>query len=110
MRSILGRYLEHSRVMRFAHGDGEEPLLLIGSADWMPRNLDRRVEVLVPVLHPKHQRWLEQVFRFDIADDVVRWELDADGEWHRRGPSQFVLGDSQERLYGFVADQQSQRR
>src|SRR3954471_1886803 len=50
VRSILGRYLEHSRVMRFAHGDGSEPLFLIGSADWMPRNLDRRVEVLVPVL------------------------------------------------------------
>ena len=110
VRSILGRYLEHSRVMRFAHGDGTEPLFLIGSADWMPRNLDRRVEVVVPVLHPKHQRWLEQVFHFALADDAVRWELDADGHWHRHGPSQFILGDSQERLYRFVSEQQLGRR
>jgi polyphosphate kinase len=96
--------------MRFAHGNGDDPLYLIGSADWMPRNLDRRVEVLVPVLHPKHQQWLDHVLAFDMADDVVRFELDAEGEWHRRGPSQFALGDGQERLYRWVADQQLRRR
>jgi len=58
VRSVLGRYLEHSRVYRFDHGgvDGE-PHYLIGSADLMPRNLDRRVEVLVPIDHPKHREW-----------------------------------------------------
>ncbi len=56
VRSVLGRYLEHSRIYRFAHGAGEnEPLHIIGSADLMERNLDRRVEVLVPVPHPKHR-------------------------------------------------------
>jgi polyphosphate kinase len=110
VRSVLGRYLEHSRTMRFAHGNGEEPLFLIGSADWMPRNLDRRVEVLVPVTHPKHQQWLDHVLAFAMADDVVRFELDADGTWHRRGPSQFAMGDGQERLYRWVADQQLRRR
>ena len=62
VRSILGRYLEHSRIYRFAHGDvDDQPLYLIGSADLMPRNLDRRVEVLVPIEHPKHREWLDQV-------------------------------------------------
>lgn len=102
VRSILGRYLEHSRIIRFGHGQEGVPLHLIGSADWMPRNLDRRVEVLAPVLHPKHQAWLDQVFEFVLADDVVRFELAADGGWHRRGPSQFVYGDAQDRMYRWV--------
>ncbi|MFN8021833.1 MAG: polyphosphate kinase 1 [Acidimicrobiales bacterium] len=108
VRSLLGRYLEHSRLVRFAHGhrqgDGtDQPLFLIGSADWMPRNLDRRIEVMVPVTHPKHQMWLDKVFEFTWADDVVRWELDAEGLWHRRGPARFDLGDAQERFYRWVA-------
>ena len=76
VRSILGRYLEHSRIIRFAHGDEGRPLFLIGSADWMPRNLDRRIEVLVPVTHPKHQAWLDHVYEIQLADDIVRWEMD----------------------------------
>jgi len=106
VRSILGRYLEHSRMMRFAHGEGEGPLFLIGSADWMGRNLDRRIEVYVPVTHPKHQAWLDQVIEFDLADDIVRHELDSEGYWHRRGPAQFAVGDAQERLYQWAAGKQ----
>ena len=106
VRSILGRYLEHSRIIRFAHGDSGGPLFLIGSADWMPRNLDRRIEVLVPVIHPKHQAWLDRVFEFDVGDDLVRWEMDAEGSWHRRGPQHFSEGDTQERFYHWVADRQ----
>ena len=87
VRSILGRYLEHSRIYRFAHGDvDDQPLYLIGSADLMPRNLDRRVEVLVPIEHPKHREWLDQVFEFLLADDIVRWELQPDDTWARCGP------------------------
>ncbi len=108
VRSQLGRYLEHSRIVRFAHGnrhaDGtDQPLFLIGSADWMPRNLDRRIEVMVPVTHPKHQMWLDKVFEFTWADDTVRWELDAEGLWHRRGPERFDEGDAQARFYRWVA-------
>jgi polyphosphate kinase len=71
VRSVLGRYLEHSRIYRFEHGDdGDDgPMYLIGSADLMPRNLDRRVEVLVPIEHPKHREWLDQVLEFDLSDD-----------------------------------------
>lgn len=107
VRSILGRYLEHSRIVRFEHGGGDdEPLFLIGSADWMGRNLDGRVEVLVPVAHPKHRDWLDQVFEFDMADDIVRHELDAEGVWHRRGPAVFPQGDAQARLSRWVNDRQ----
>ena len=116
VRSQLGRYLEHSRVIWFRHGlhddDGNHdaanarPLYLIGSADWMPRNLDRRVEVLVPVTHPKHRAWLDEVFELGFSADTVRWELDSDGRWHRRGPASFADGDAQARFYRWVADRQ----
>jgi polyphosphate kinase len=116
VRSQLGRYLEHSRVIWFRHGlhddDGHHdaanarPLYLIGSADWMPRNLDRRVEVLVPVTHPKHRAWLDEVFELGFSADTVRWELDSDGRWHRRGPASFADGDAQARFYRWVADRQ----
>ena len=67
-------YLEHSRIYRFSHGDDDGgPIHLIGSADLMPRNLDRRVEVLVPIVHPKHREWLDQAIDFALADDIVRW-------------------------------------
>ena len=106
VRSILGRYLEHSRIIRFEHGENDAPLFLIGSADWMGRNLDRRIEVMVPVVHPKHRAWLDQVLEFDLADDIVRHELDAEGLWHRRGPADFAKGDAQERLYRWVNERQ----
>ncbi|MFZ4718115.1 MAG: polyphosphate kinase 1 [Ilumatobacteraceae bacterium] len=106
VRSILGRYLEHSRIIRFEHGEDDQPLFLIGSADWMGRNLDRRVEVMVPVVHPKHRAWLDQVLAFDLADDIVRHELDADGVWHRHGPADLGAADAQERLYRWVNERQ----
>jgi polyphosphate kinase len=120
VRSLLGRYLEHSRIIWFKHGEHghhanaddpeqshvDEPLYLIGSADWMPRNLDRRVEVMVPVIHPKHQAWLDQVFLFDLSPEVVRWELGADGQWERRGPARFDLGDAQALMYRWVVNRQ----
>jgi polyphosphate kinase len=55
----------------------------------MPRNLDRRIEVLVPVTHPKHQHWLDTTLAFLRSDDVVRFEQVSDGTWQRRGPETF---------------------
>jgi polyphosphate kinase len=110
VRSILGRYLEHSRIYRFAHGDvDDQPIYLIGSADVMPRNLDRRVEVLVPIEHPKHRDWLDQVLEFMLADDIVRWELQPDDSWSRLGPLDSFEPNAQERLYRWVVERQALR-
>ena len=83
VRSIVGRYLEHSRIYHFANGDGPgRPVFLIGSADLMQRNLDGRVEALVPVDEPALQSRLIQVLEVNLADDTLSWELDGDGVWH----------------------------
>jgi polyphosphate kinase len=111
VRSILGRFLEHSRIYRFAHGgDDGGPLYLIGSADLMPRNLERRVEVLVPIQHPKHRDWLDQVLAFDLDDAIVRWELGPDDRWTRQGPRDAFAPDAQELMYRWAFDRQRQQR
>jgi polyphosphate kinase len=82
VRSIVGRYLEHSRIYRFANGDGlGQPRYLIGSADLMPRNLDRRVEALAPVTDPSLQERLQEVLDVNLADDTLAWTLGPTGEW-----------------------------
>ena len=107
VRSVLGRYLEHSRIYRFAHGDDDGgPIHLIGSADLMPRNLDRRVEVLVPIVHPKHREWLDQALEFTLADDIVRWELQPDNDWIRLGPTETFEPNAQDRMYRWAAERQ----
>jgi polyphosphate kinase len=84
VRSIVGRYLEHSRIFRFANGLGTgHPLHLIGSADLMPRNLDRRVEVLTPVSDIDLQGRLNEVLDVELRDDVLAWSLGPDGVWSR---------------------------
>jgi polyphosphate kinase len=81
VRSILGRYLEHSRIFAF-HGDGE-PQVYIGSADMMHRNLDRRVEALVRVSSPTHIKELDELFTLAMSDTTSSWHLRPDGEWVR---------------------------
>ncbi len=111
VRSILGRYLEHSRIYRFAHGEVDgSATYLIGSADLMPRNLDRRVEVLVPIVHPKHQEWLDTVLGMLLADDIVRWELLADDAWVRCGPLDAFEPHAQSRMYRWVVERQQSKR
>ncbi|PZS04639.1 MAG: RNA degradosome polyphosphate kinase [Pseudonocardiales bacterium] len=85
VRSIVGRFLEHSRVYIFGVGDDAE--FLLGSADLMHRNLDRRVEVLVRVSEPTAAEHLEEVVELAMADDTAGWDLGPDGEWrHVAGP------------------------
>jgi polyphosphate kinase len=81
VRSILGRFLEHSRVYRF--GTGPDAEYLIGSADLMPRNLDRRVEAITPVTDPKLRSRLDEILSVSLADDVLAWELHADGTYRK---------------------------
>jgi polyphosphate kinase len=84
VRSLVGRYLEHSRIFRFDNGLGTgHPLHLIGSADLMPRNLDRRVEALTPVSDAGLQGRLDEVLEVELRDDVLAWTLGPDGTWTR---------------------------
>ena len=84
VRSILGRYLEHSRVFRF--GSARRGFrYFIGSADLMTRNLSQRVEALVPIEAPAHRARLEEVLAAARADADHAWELEQDGTWHRAG-------------------------
>ncbi len=80
VRSILGRFLEHSRLFWFAGGG--RPVVGIGSADLMHRNLDRRVEVLASITNKAHVAEIEQLFDTAFADDTVSWWLDGEANWH----------------------------
>ncbi|HEY1624851.1 MAG TPA: RNA degradosome polyphosphate kinase [Streptosporangiaceae bacterium] len=82
VRSILGRFLEHSRIYSFGAGDATE--VWIGSADMMHRNLDRRVELVVRVADPAHVRRLNSLLAMGMDDRTSSWWLDGDGEWTRK--------------------------
>ena len=81
VRSVLGRYLEHSRIFLF-HNAGDQAAY-IGSADMMHRNLDRRVETLVRITDDQHLRYLNEHFDRGMSDDTASWHLDAQGVWTR---------------------------
>ena len=101
VRSTLGHYLEHSRIFRFGNGEGPgQPSYLIGSADMMERNLDRRVEALVPLRRAEHRRHIDQVLALHLRDDVANWRLDAMGRWRR--PSGSGLFDTQQEIRRLV--------
>ncbi|UTX52714.1 RNA degradosome polyphosphate kinase [Leucobacter aridicollis] len=82
VRSVLGRYLEHSRIYWFENG-GERDVF-IGSADLMHRNLDRRIEVLVSIVERDHLARIDRFFGFAFSDDVSSWRMLPDGTWQRR--------------------------
>ncbi|MEA2581049.1 MAG: polyphosphate kinase [Actinomycetota bacterium] len=100
VRSLVGRFLEHSRIFRF--GTGESARYLIGSADLMPRNLDRRVEAVAPVEDAALRARLDEIIEASLDDDVLSWELDADGSWHKVNPERGV--DAQERLMSLAVE------
>lgn len=82
--SLIGRYLEHSRIFRFANGAGpSQPAVFISSADLMPRNLDRRVEIIAPIHDPVCVERLGRILETELADNQLAWTLDAEGLWHR---------------------------
>ena len=81
VRSVLGRYLEHSRIFSFAGGG--DPAVFIGSADMMHRNLDRRVEALVRLSQPDHIREMNALFELAMSDAAATWHLGSDGTWTR---------------------------
>jgi len=96
--SIVDRFLEHARILYFHHGGDEQ--VFISSADWMPRNLDRRIELLVPVKNPGCRQRLMEVLESYLKDNTNSWQLQSSGKYVRRKPEQGQkLIRAQERLY-----------
>lgn len=102
VRSILGRYLEHSRI--FAFENGGDPQVYIGSADMMHRNLDRRVEALVRVSDPAHVKELTAFFDLAMDDGTSSWHLGAEGVWERHAVNADgrPLVDLQDKTMGMI--------
>ncbi len=109
VRSVLGRYLEHSRA--FAFNGGGDPAVFIGSADMMHRNLDRRVEALVRLVQPDHIREINDLFDLAMSNESASWGLKSDGVWtrHQFGENGTRLIDVQDQLMKVVHSKRNAR-
>ncbi len=107
VRSVLGRYLEHSRIFSFVN-DGD-PEIFIGSADMMHRNLDRRVEALVRIAQPDHIKELQDLFTLAMSDTSASWHLESNGSWtrHQFDAEGKKLTDVQDEVMRFTASRKA---
>jgi polyphosphate kinase len=106
VRSVLGRYLEHARILSFVNNG--EPQVYIGSADMMHRNLDRRVEALVRLTDPSHLDYIASLFDLAMSEKTSSWWLDANGTWTRHSAT--VLGEPLQDMQNVLANIISLRR
>jgi len=108
VRSILGRFLEHSRIFIFVAG--EKRTILIGSADLMPRNLDHRIEVLTPVEDGRAQQELVRAFDVLLADNASAWEMSSEGLWMKLRPKKGDRGRQAQQVFMRSARARARRR
>lgn len=94
--SIIGRFLEHSRIYYFQNGGAEE--VYIGSADWMTRNLDRRVEAVTPIEDANLAKDLQEILGIMLADNCKAWELQPDGSYIQRHPPEHAKAQSAQKI------------
>lgn len=108
VRSIVGRFLEHSRI--FIFDAGEKRSLLLGSADLMPRNLDHRIEVLTPVKESRAQQELVRAFDILLADNASAWEMSSEGRWMKLRPKKGDRGRQAQQAFMRSARARARRR
>jgi polyphosphate kinase len=104
LQSVIGRFLEHSRIYYF--GNGGDPLFFIGSADWQRRNLDDRVEVVVPVEDAEAQARLARTLQYCLADNRLAWDLGPDGVYVQRRPGE---NEPEHSLHDILMERAQQR-
>jgi polyphosphate kinase len=105
---VLGRFLEHSRIFSFQTNDRTK--IWIGSADLMPRNLDRRIEVLMPVEDSRLRSDVAEVLDALLADTRFSWELDKEGAWHRTRPKRHAESVSAQEVIMARATKRAKKR
>ncbi|WP_337210535.1 RNA degradosome polyphosphate kinase [Campylobacter molothri] len=98
VRSIIGKYLEHARIFYFKHS---EPNYFISSADWMPRNLERRLELMTPIFDERNKAKLAEFLRLQLSDNTLAYELQNDGEYIKVEQNDKII-DSQQTLEDYV--------
>ena len=108
VRSILGRFLEHSRL--FIFDAGEESSFYLGSADLMPRNLDHRIELVAPVEDARAQHDMVRAFDVLLADNATAWELSPDGRWMKLRPKKGDRGRAAQLVFMRSARARARRR
>ena len=94
--SIIGRFLEHSRIYYF--NNGGDATVLIGSADWMTRNLDRRVEVITPIEDPEISKDLQEILGIMLSDNRQAWDMQSDGSYIQRRPQAGTHAESTQQI------------
>lgn len=105
--SIVGRFLEHSRAFYFQNGG--DPLYFLSSADWMPRNLNRRIELMFPIESPESKRRLQELLDFNLRDTMKARLLNSDGKWRRIDRRRKELFNAQESFCDCVSKEPDSR-